>query len=150
MSEAYSTLQEISQRFDSEDLALLSNHPDFCFTINSYELFSHHVFSRVKRQNPDKSITHEKTRITIQSDETSDVLHLYPTWKMIEKRVDIEAFHEINDVPKRESGEKEWPVRLYRRERMRETTAYHRVEAMEERMVPVYGESHRLALPSAG
>ena len=101
MSEAYSTLQEISQRFDSEDLALLSNHPDFCFTINSYELFSHHVFSRVKRQNPDKSITHEKTRITIQSDETSDVLHLYPTWKMIEKRVDIEAFHEINEAIER-------------------------------------------------
>lgn len=98
MSEAYSTLHEISQRFDQEDLALLENHPHLYFTINSYELFTHHVFSRVKRQNPDKSITQEPSRIVIQSEECAEALHLYPTWKVIENRVDIEATHEINEA----------------------------------------------------
>ena len=96
MSEAHSTLQEISKRFDTEDLALLSKHPDLCFTINSYELFTHHVFSRVKRQNPDVAITQEASRIVIQSSECAEALHLYPTWKTIEHRVDLEAHEEIN------------------------------------------------------
>lgn len=96
MSEAHSTLTEISQRFDREDLALLAKHPDLHFTINSYELFTHHVFSRVKRQNPDKAVTQEEKRIVIQSEEDAEALHLYPTWKMIEGRVDIEAFDEIS------------------------------------------------------
>lgn len=95
MSESYSTLQEISRRFDKEDLALVAQHPHFCFTINSYELFTHHVFTRVKRQNPDKSITQESCRIVIQSEECEDALHLYPTWKRIEERVDFEATQEI-------------------------------------------------------
>jgi len=96
MSEAYSTLNEISKRFDKEDLALLAKHPDLCFTINSYELFTHHVFSRVKRQNPDMSIMQEASRIVIQSDESAEALHLYPTWKLIEERADLEAHEEIN------------------------------------------------------
>ena len=96
MSEAYSTLQEISKRFDGEDLALLAKHPDLCFTINSYELFTHHVFSRVKRQNPNIAITQEKSRIVIQSEECEEALHLYPTWKTIEHRVDLEAHEEID------------------------------------------------------
>ena len=96
MSEAHSTLTEISKRFDSEDLALLAKHPDLHFTINNYELFSHHVFSRVKRQNPDKAVTQEAVRIVVQSEESAEALHLYPTWKMIEGRVDIEAYEEIS------------------------------------------------------
>jgi hypothetical protein len=96
MSEAYSTLQEISKRFNGEDLALLAKYPDLCFTINSYELFKHHVFSRVKRQNPNIAITQEKSRIVIQSEECEEALHLYPTWKTIEHRVDLEAHEEID------------------------------------------------------
>lgn len=96
MSEAHSTLTEISRRFDSEDLALLAKHPDFHFTINSYELFTHHVFNRVKRQNPEKSVIQEAVRIVIQSDESTEALYLYPTWKIIEERVDVEAYEEIN------------------------------------------------------
>jgi hypothetical protein len=95
MSEAYSTLNEISKRFDKEDLALLAKHPALCFTINSYELFTHHVFSRVKRQNPDMTIMQEASRIVIQSDD-AEALHLYPTWKLIEERADLEAHEEIN------------------------------------------------------
>ncbi len=98
MSEAYSTLNEISRRFDKDDLALLSKHPDLCFTINSYELFSHHVFNRVKRQNPDKEIRQEEKRIVIQSEESAESLHLYPTWKTIEQRADLEACEEINQA----------------------------------------------------
>ena len=96
MSEAYSTLQEISKRFNGEDLALLAKHPDLCFTINSYELFTYHVFSRVKRQNPNIAITQEKSRIVVQSEECEEALHLYPTWKTIEHRVDLEAHEEID------------------------------------------------------
>lgn len=96
MSEAYSTLNEISRRFDKEDLVLLAKHPDLCFTINSYDLFSHHIFSRVKRQNPDKVITHEEKRIVIQSEESDEALHLYPTWKNIEQRAEMEAREEVN------------------------------------------------------
>lgn len=96
MSEAYSTLQEISKRFDGEDLALLAKHPKLHFTINSYELFSHYILSRVKRQNPDKAITQEEECIVIKSDESADALHLYPMWKTIEHRVDLEACDEIN------------------------------------------------------
>ena len=96
MSEAYSTLNEISRRFDKEDLALLEKHPDLCFTINSYELFSHHVFNRVKRQNPDKSVVQEEKCIVIQSEESAESLHLYLTWKIIEQRADLEASEEIN------------------------------------------------------
>jgi len=96
MSEAYSTLNEISRRFEKEDLVLLAKHPDLCFTINSYDLFSHHIFSRVKRQNPDKLITHEKGRIVIQSEESAEALHLYPTWKTIEQRAEMEACEEVN------------------------------------------------------
>ncbi len=96
MSEAHSTLTEISRRFDSEDLALLAKHPDLHFTINSYELFTHHVFNRVKRRNPEKSVIQEAVRIVIQSDESTEALHLYPTWKIIEERVDVEAYEEIN------------------------------------------------------
>jgi len=96
MSEAYSTLNEISRRFDKDDLVLLAKHPDLCFTINSYELFSHHVFNRVKRQNPDKEIKQEEKCIVIQSEESAESLHLYPTWKTIEKCADLEAREEIN------------------------------------------------------
>ena len=98
MSEAYSTLNEISRRFNKEDLVLLEKHPDLCFTINSYELFSNHIFSRVKRQNPDKSVMQEAARIVIQSEECAESLHLYPTWRTIEKRADVEAKEEINQA----------------------------------------------------
>ncbi|GEM_PF-670372 len=101
MSEALSTLNEISQRFDKTDLELLASHPQFCFTINSYELFAHHVFHRVKRQNPDKSITQDALSIVIESEECADALHLYPTWKIIEQRVDMEACEEINQAIER-------------------------------------------------
>jgi hypothetical protein len=96
MSEAYSTLHEISRRFDREDFELLAKHPDFHFTINTYELFTQHIFTRVKRQNPDKFITQEASCIVIQSEACSEALHLYPTWKRIEERVDFEACDEIN------------------------------------------------------
>ena len=96
MSEAYSTLNEISRRFDKEDLTLLAKHPDLHFMINSYELFTHHVFTRVKRQNPDISILQEASRIVVQSEEDAEALHLYPTWKMIEERADVEAHEEIS------------------------------------------------------
>ena len=101
MSEAFSTLQEISQRFDQEDVALLSAHPHFHFTINSYELFSHHVFHRVKRQNPSVSVVKDALCIVVQSEECAEALHLYPTWKVIEGRVDIEAYDEINQAIER-------------------------------------------------
>jgi len=101
MSEAFSTLAEISQRFDKADLNLLAAHPHLHIMINSYALFAHHVFHRVKRQNPDKSVTQDALSIVIQSEECDDVLHLYPTWKMIEQRVDQEAYKEINQAIER-------------------------------------------------
>ena len=98
MSESYSTLHEISRRFDSEDIALLSSHPYFFRTINTYELFTNYIFERVKRQNPHSAISLEKESIVICQDGCPEPLHLYPTWKVIERRVDIDACDEINQA----------------------------------------------------
>ena len=98
MSEIFSTLNEISRRFDSEDLSFIADNPNFCFTINSYELFSHHVYNRVKRKNPDKVITQEKSRIVVEREECDEALHLYPIWKTIFKSVEHEAYNEINQA----------------------------------------------------
>ena len=98
MSEALSTLNEISRRFDSTDMELLKEHPHFRFVVNSYELFTHHIFSRVQRQNPDKDVVKESDCIVVQTKESDEALHLFPLWKMIETRVDVEAHEEINEA----------------------------------------------------
>ena len=101
MSEAYSTLQEISRRFDKEDLELLSTHPQFHFTINSYALFQHHIYKRVKRQNPTMKVTEKDDCIVVQTSDSHEALHLFPTWKMIEERIDVEASAQINQAIER-------------------------------------------------
>ena len=98
MSEAFSTLNEISRRFDREDLSFLAKHPDFCFTISSYELFSHHVYNRVKRKNPDTIITQKNACIVIEREGCDEALHLYPIWKTIEQHAKHEASAEINQA----------------------------------------------------
>lgn len=101
MSEAFSTLQEISRRFDKEDMELLSAHPQFHFTINSYALFQHHIFKRIKRQNPTMNVTQEDGCIVVRANDSLEALHLFPTWKMIETRVDLEASEQINQAIER-------------------------------------------------
>ncbi len=101
MSEAYSTLYEISKRFDKEDFELLANHPQFCFTINNIELFTNHIFKRVKRQNPNRIVKQEFSRIVIQSKDKAESLHLYPMWKHIGECVECEVSREINQAIRR-------------------------------------------------
>ena len=89
MSNVLSTLSEISKRFDKEDFDFLAQHPYFLFTINNYELFSHHVYNRVKKQNPDKFVNQKDDFIVIDSDTSTDSLHLFPRWR--EVGIDIQS-----------------------------------------------------------
>lgn len=96
MSEAYSTLGEISKRFDAEDFTFLANNPYFFFTINSYELFSHHVFNRVKKQNPDKLVVKTDECIVINVQNVEESLHLYPRWRDVGISVKHDVCEDVN------------------------------------------------------
>jgi hypothetical protein len=96
MSEAYSTLGEISKRFDAEDFAFLANNPYFFFTINSYELFSQHIYNRVKKQNPDKSIDQKADYIIINDKEGDESLYLYPRWRDIGLSIKTDVCEDVN------------------------------------------------------
>ncbi len=96
MSDAYTRLAEISKRFDKEDLAFLAQNPYFFFTINNYELFSHHIYSRVKKQNPDRSIDKKDDFIVINGEESEDSLHLYPRWRDVGVSVQSDVCEDVN------------------------------------------------------
>lgn len=93
MGSSLSTLQEVSRRFDAEDLTFLAHHPYMHYTVHNKALFTHHIFSRVKRQNPDRHIECEaKGAIVIHGDAFDDEkLYLYPCWDMIGTNVQHDA-----------------------------------------------------------
>ncbi len=128
MSNALSVLEEISKRFDKEDLAFIANHPKFCFTVNSYELFIHFAYQKIKKRNPHKSVIRNEKNIVISADNTQDSLYLYPSWKHIALSANEEALEEIENAvalleakthkyiyllfPKNENFKKHIPVKI--------------------------------------
>ena len=96
MSDAHTTLAEISKRFDKEDLAFLSQNPYFFFTINNYELFAHHIYSRVKKQNPDRSIDKKDDFIVVNGSASEDTLHLYPCWRDVGVSIQRDVCEDVN------------------------------------------------------
>ncbi len=96
MSNPYSTLAQISKRFDAEDLAFLAHNPYLLFTINTIDLFSHYVYKRVKRQNPDKTIQKMDDCIVIAEKSSHESLHLYPTWKTVGTNVQSDVYDDVN------------------------------------------------------
>lgn len=96
MSDAHTTLAEISKRFDKEDLAFLSQNPYFFFTINNYELFAHHIYSRVKKQNPDRAIDKKDDFIVVNGSASEDSLHLYPRWRDVGVSVQRDVLEDVN------------------------------------------------------
>ena len=95
MSDTTSTLEEISKRFDKEDLAFLSNNPFLFFTINNYDLFYNYVFSRIKNQNPDCHLDKIDDSIVIRSNTFEDSLHLYPRWNNIGVNIQSDVYEDV-------------------------------------------------------
>lgn len=96
MSDSHITLDEISKRFDTEDLIFLAKSPYLLFRVNSFELFSNYIYSRVKKQNPDKLVNREDNFIVVQSDTLEDSLHLYPIWKDVSTSVQSDVCDDVN------------------------------------------------------
>lgn len=96
MSDSHATLEEISKRFDKDDLAFLAQNPYFFFTINSFELFSHYIYKRVKRQNPQVCIDKEDDCIVVHSEALEDSLYLYPRWKNVGMSVQSDVSDDVN------------------------------------------------------
>lgn len=96
MSDSHITLDEISKRFDKEDLIFLAKNPYLLFRVNTFELFSDYIYSRVKKQNPDKLVNREDDFIVIQSDALEDSLHLYPIWKDLSTSVQSDVCNDVN------------------------------------------------------
>ena len=96
MSDSHITLDEISKRFDKEDLVFLAKNPYLLFRVNTFELFSDYIYSRVKKQNPDKLVNREDDFIVIQSDALEDSLCLYPIWKDLSTSVQSDVCNDVN------------------------------------------------------
>lgn len=96
MSNYRSTLDEISRRFDAEDLQFLAQNPYMYYTVHNKELFGHHVYTRVAKQNPSHHIERQSCgAIVIHGDTQEECLFLYPCWKEIGTDVRSDAFDDV-------------------------------------------------------
>ncbi len=97
MCSSLSTLEAISQRFDAEDLVFLAHNPLLRYSVHNKELFGHHVYTRVAKQNPHHRIERQSHgAIVIHGDTQEERLFLYPCWKEIGADVRGDAFDDVN------------------------------------------------------
>lgn len=84
MCSSLSTLEAISQRFDADDLVFLAHNPFLRYRVHNEVLFGHHIYSRIKKQNPSHRIERQSGgAIIIHGNTQAEHLFLYPCWKEI-------------------------------------------------------------------